>query len=295
MLVERSVAGGVNLQWRRSPREILALLRKISERGSEIRDSYKPSEIWQCSVRETIRHNKNQRDTEQSGSVQCKQDEIFRTEVLQQDDDRVKSLTDSGQGNSSKKFMKSSSSSKNTELSNGRSKVEENGKTSEHSSLKEAERGSPGISVEVHAAGSTEIASRNMSQTGNVLTTSEGNTCESVYTSGGSFTKEHWTKSSKESNVICTSKLSNEVVFIDAPFLSPRLFQKFGTNSLSPSLSSTVKLLISTNYVVVAILPLLAYVYHREKDEWQSLLFPVAVKSCCIAQGKFQFKLTRKY
>ena len=176
MLVERSVTGGVTFQWRRVPREILALLRKIIERGSEIRDSYRPSEIRQCSERETISPNKNQRDTEQSGSVQCKQDEIFRTEDLQQDDDHVKSLTDCRQGNNSKNFTKSSSSSKNTELSNDKSKVDENGEANEHRSLKEAEGGSPDMPVEFHAVGSTENASGNISQVGNVLTTSEENT-----------------------------------------------------------------------------------------------------------------------
>ena len=138
---------------------------------------------------------------------------------------------------------------------------------------------------------------RETSQTGNVLTTPEENTCGSVHTSDGSFAKGSCTKSNGQSDITCTSRLSNEVVSIEAPFLNPRLFQKSDryTNSLAPSLSSSVKLTISTNYVIVVILPLLAYVYQREKEEWQSLLFPVAVKSCCIAQGKFEFKCTCKY
>lgn len=284
MLAERSAAGGVTLLWRRAPQDILALLRNISERGSEIGQSYKPSEMQQCSVRETISDNKHQRDEEGSGSAQCNQDEIFRTEVLQKGDGHLKSLTDCRQGNNSKNFMKSSEgSSKNTEVSNDRSKVEENGKTNEYRSLKEAERNSPEMPVDFNAFGSTENSLGNISQTGNVLTTS-----------GGSFTKGRCTKSNEQSDAPCTSRLSNEVMFIEAPFLNPRLFQKSGTNSLSPSLSSTVKLLISTNYVIVVILPLLAHVYHYEQEEWQSLLFPVAVKSCCIAQGKFEFKLTCK-
>ena len=288
LLVGRSVTGGVTLQWRSAPREILSLLRKISERRSEIRDSCKPSEIRQCSVRETI-SDKSQQDREESGSVQCNQDEIFKTKVLQHDNDQVKSLTDCRQGNNSKNFMKSSSGFKNTELSNDKSKVDENGKPNERRSLKEAERGSL---CEVHAVWSTEDASRNISKTGNVLSTSEINTCESVYTSWGSFAKERCAKSKEQSNVTCTSRLSNEVVFIEAPFLSPRLFQKSDNNTLSSSASSTVKLLISTDYIIVAILPLLAYVHHREKEEWQSLLFPVEVKSCCIAQGKLDVLLT---
>ena len=295
LLVERSVAGGVTLQWRRAPQDILVLLRKISERGSEITESYQPSEMQQCSVRERIIKN-SQHGKEESRSVQCNQDEIFRTEVLQQDDGYVKSRTDCRQENSSRHFVKSSEgSSKNTELSNDRSKEDENGEATEQRSLKEAERDSSGMSVELHAVACTDNTSKNVSQVGNVLTTSEENTCGSVYSSDGSFTKGRCTSTNEQPNVTCTSRLSNEVVLIEAPFLNPRLFQTSGTHSLSPSLTSTVKLLITTNYVIVAILPLLAYVYHHEKEEWQSLLFPVAVKSCCVAQGKFEYKLACKY
>ena len=288
MLVERSVTGGVTLQWRRTPQDILALLKKIGERGSEITDNYKTSEMRQCSMRETINDCENQGDKEEPGSV----------EVLELDDDHVKSLTDCIQGNNGEHFMKSAEgSSQNTELSNKRSKVDENGQSNEHKSLKEAGRDSPGVSVEPRVAGSSEDASRNTSQIGNVLSTSQDINPERVYTSqtGGFFTKGRRRKSNEQSNIKRTSRLSNEVVFIEAPFLNPRLFQNPDSNSLSPSLTSTVKLLISTNYVLVAVLPLLAYVYHHEKGEWNSLLFPVAVKNCCIAQGKFEFKLTCKY
>ena len=97
LLVKRSLTGGVTLQWSRAPQDILVLLRKISERGSEIRESYKPSEMQQCSVHEKICKN-NQRDKEESESVQCNQKEIFRTEVLPQDNGHVKSLKDCRQG-----------------------------------------------------------------------------------------------------------------------------------------------------------------------------------------------------
>lgn len=286
MLVERSVTGGVTLQWRRTPHDILAVLKKIGENGSEITDNYKTSEMRQCSMRETINDCENQGDKEVPGSV----------EVLELDDDHVKSLTHCIQGNNDEHFMKSAEgSSQNTELSSKRSKVDENGQSNEHKSLKEERRDSPGVSVEPRVAGSSENTSRNTSQIGNVLSTSQDNNSKRVYTCGGSFTKGRRRKSNEQSNVTCTSRLSNDVVFIEAPFLSPRLFQNPDSNSLSPSLTSTVKLLISTNYVIVAILPLLAYVYHHEKGEWNSLLFPVEVKNCCIAQGKFEFKLTCKY
>lgn len=287
MLVERSVTGGVTLQWRRTPQDILAVLKKIGERGSEITDIYKTSEMRQCSMRETISDCENQGDKEEPASV----------EVLELDDDHVTSLTHCIQGDNRQHIMKSSEgSSQNTQLSNKRSKGEsQNSQTNEHKSLKEAARDSPGVSFESRVAGYSENTSGNTSQIGTVLTTSQDNNSERVYSSGGSFTKGRRRKSNEQSNVTCTSRLSNDVVPIDAPFLNPRLFQNPDTNSLSPSLSSTVKLLISTNYVIVTILPLLAYVYHHEKGEWNSLLFPVAVKNCCIAQGKFEFKLTCKY
>ena len=298
MLVERSVTGGVTLQWRRTPQDILAVLKKIGENGSEITDNYRTSEMRQCSMRERISDCENQRGKQEPRSVQCNHDEIVGAEVLELDDDHVKSLTHCIQGDNSQHFMKSSKgSSQNTELSNKRSKVDENGQSNEHKSLKEAGRDSSGVSVEPRVAGSSENTSRNTSQIDNVLTTSQDINSERVYTSqtGGFFTKGRRRKSNEQSNIKRTSRLSNEVVFIEAPFLNPRLFQNPDSNSLSPSLTSTVKLLISTNYVIVAVLPLLAYVYHHEKGEWNSLLFPVAVKNCCIAQGKFEFKLTCKF
>lgn len=289
MLVERSVTGGVTLQWRRTPQDILAVLKKIGGRGSEITDIYKTSEMRDCSMRETISDCENQGDKEEPASV----------EVLELDDDHVTSLTHCIQGDNRQHIMKSSEgSSQNTQLSNKRSKGEsQNSQTNEHKSLKEAARDSPGVSFESRVAGCSENTLRNTSQIGTVLTTSQDINSESVYISqtGGFCTKGRWTKSNEQSNIKRTSRLSNDVVFIEAPFLNPRLFQNPDTNSLSPSLSSTVKLLISTNYIIVAILPLLAYVYHHEKGEWNSLLFPVAVKNCCIAQGKFEFKLTCKY
>jgi len=298
LLVERSVTGGVTLQWRRTPQDILAVLKTIGEKGSEITDNYKTSEMRQCSMRETISDCENQPGKEEPRSVQCNHDEIVGAEVLDLDDDHVESLTDCIREDNGQHFMKSSKcSSQNTELSNKRSTGEsQNGQTNEHKSLKEAGRDSPGVTFESRVAGSSENTSRNTSQIGNVLSTSQDNNSERVYTSqtGGFFTKGRLTKSNEQSNIKRTSRLSNEVVSIEAPFLNPRLFQNPDSNSLSPSLSSTVKLLISTYYVIVAILPLLAYVYHYEKGEWNSLLFPVAVKNCCIAQGKYLVLLTNE-
>ena len=164
--------------------------------------------------------------------------------------------------------------------------LEENGSTNEHSNLKETEPGSSGLSVEHCAFGSTENLSKN-SQTGSVLKTLDKDACEVVgrlHNCPGSPTNVLYTETNGNSRV--ASRYSNDVLSIEAPFINPRLFQKPGTDSLSPLPQSTFQLLISTNYVVVAILPLMAYVFYHEKDEWKSLLFPCALQNCCILQGK---------
>lgn len=284
MLVERSVQGGVTLQWKRTPQESLALLRKISKQGSEITEGFQPSEMERCSpiVRETI-IEASEAVKQESGSVQCSQDEFLRADVLEQDDDSKKSLGDRKQGSTSQNVIKSVGFSENKDLSTDRLRsvdqlLEKNGATHEHSSLKKAE---PDSSV-----WSSEDISKNIGQLGNVPTISEKDalgSVESLHNSSGSSTKELYAESNGKSSV--TSRYSNDVLSIEAPFLNPRLLQKSGTDSLSPVPNNTVQLLISTNYVIVAILPLMAYVYHHKKNEWKSLLFPCAVDNCCITQG----------
>ena len=123
--------------------------------------------------------------------------------------------------------------------------------------------------AELHAVGSTGNASCLL---GNVKTTSEDKAVESMNALN--------TQTSEGS-----SSLSNEVLTLEAPFLNPELFQKSCSGSFTFLSRSGVRLLISTNYVIVAALPLLAYVYESQIEEWKTLLFPCPVESCCITAG----------
>ena len=123
--------------------------------------------------------------------------------------------------------------------------------------------------AELHAVGSTGNASCLL---GNVKTTSEDKAVESMNALN--------TQTSEGS-----SSLSNEVLTLEAPFLNPELFQKSCSGGFTFLSRSGVRLLISTNYVIVAALPLLAYVYESQIEEWKTLLFPCPVESCCITAG----------
>lgn len=149
----------------------------------------------------------------------------------------------------------------------GEESQEENRKND--SSRSEDEARLTEVSAELHAVGSTGNASCLL---GNVKTTSEDKAVESMNALN--------TQTSEGS-----SSLSNEVLTLEAPFLNPELFQKSCSGSFTFLSRSGVRLLISTNYVIVAALPLLAYVYESQIEEWKTLLFPCPVESCCITAG----------
>ena len=149
----------------------------------------------------------------------------------------------------------------------GEESQEENRKND--SSRSEDEARLTEVSAELHAVGSTGNASCLL---GNVKTTSEDKAVESMNALN--------TQTSEGS-----SSLSNEVLTLEAPFLNPELFQKSCSGSFTFLSRSGVRLLISTNYVIVAVLPLSAYVYESQIEEWKTLLFPCPVESCCITAG----------
>ena len=149
----------------------------------------------------------------------------------------------------------------------GEESQEENRKND--SSRSEDEARLTEVSAELHAVGSTGNASCLL---GYVKTTSEDKAVESMNALN--------TQTSEGS-----SSLSNEVLTLEAPFLNPELFQKSCSGSFTFLSRSGVRLLISTNYVIVAALPLLAYVYESQIEEWKTLLFPCPVESCCITAG----------
>ena len=142
------------------------------------------------------------------------------------------------------------------------------------------------VSAELHAVGSTGSASCLL---GNVKTTSEDKAVESInalntQTSKGSDTSYGNCHSETYQKLQSPSSLSN-VLTLEAPFLNPELFQKSCSGGFTFLSRSGVRLLISTNYVIVAVLPLLAYVYESQTEEWKTLLFPCPVESCCITAG----------
>ena len=143
------------------------------------------------------------------------------------------------------------------------------------------------VSAELHAVGSTGSASCLL---GSVKTTSEDKAVESMnalntQTSEGSDTSYGNCHSETYEKLQSPSSLSNEVLTLEAPFLNPELFQKSCSGSFTFLSRSGVRLLISTNYVIVAVLPLSAYVYESQIEEWKTLLFPCPVESCCITAG----------
>jgi len=276
VLVELSAEGGVTLRWRRTPQENLALLKEMSKTRSDITDFYQPSNVQQCTP------------MRESNSVGCDQAGLSKAQA----GDGIKSNADCTHEKTSEICSKSAEDSdKSGELNTGITgkgvqalEIKEiiiNG----HKSLKKAEPRTSELSEDIHAVGYTEGSLQNTSQRGNMASMSERNSiCGSLGSCRGSPTNECHPKAPDVT--VHTSRVSNGVCSIEAPFLNPRLFQTACSES-SPFLSgSSVQLLNSTNYVVVAVLPLLAYVYHHTNEEWRMLLFPCAVKCCCITEGK---------
>ena len=280
VLVELSTEGGVTLRWRRTSQENLALLREMSKTQSDITDFYQPSNVQQC------------KPMRESNSVGCDQAGLSKAQA----GDGIKSNADCTHGKTSEICIKSAEDSdKSGELNTG---ITEKGVQAleikeiiinGHKSLEEAEPRTSELSEDNLAVGYTEGSLQNTSQRGNMASMSERNEsiCGSLgsgQTSLGSPTNECHPKTPDVTGH--TSRVSNGVCSIEAPFLNPRLFQ-IACSESSPFLSgSSVQLLNSTNYVVVAVLPLLAYVYHHTNEEWRTLLFPCGVKCCCITEGQ---------
>ena len=280
VLVELSTEGGVTLRWRRTSQENLALLREMSKTGSDITDFYQPSNVQQCTP------------MRESNSVGCDQAGLSKAQA----GDGIKSNADCTHGKTSEICSKSAEDSdKSGELNTGSTgegvqalQIKEtiiNG----HKSLEEAEPRTSELSEDIYAVGSIEGSSQKTSQRGNMISMLERDesicgSLGSCQTSQGSPTNECHPKTPDVTGH--TSRVSNGVCSIETPFLNPRLFQIACSDS-SPFLSgSSLQLLNSANYVVVAVLPLLAYVYHHTNKEWRTLLFPCTVKCCCITEGK---------
>ena len=256
IVVERSADGGVTLKWRRTSRNILPLLRDISKRKLNNTGADQSSNAQLCPP------------IHYSG---------FDSEIKQDKFDEI---------NSHGKTV--DDSCKTIELNSAEALVRLDFREIKHSRLNDTEHSLCEMSLNVHVG---DIVSDIPQEDRSLLTkevADEGENLEAFPSSEGSPADKCHFRANEENVpcMDCTLKACDEFSFVQAPFINPRLFQGSCLNDLSFLSDSSTQLLNSTNYIVVAVLPLLAYVYHRTSEEWRTLLFSRAVKCCCISNGK---------
>lgn len=268
--VERSAYGGVTLQWRRTSRNILSLLKDISK--SKLKNTTGADQSSNAQPCPSIHYG--------GFDSEFKQDE-FGLRNLSHSGDGIMKTQDSDEINSHGKT--GDDSCKTTELNSAEALARLDFREIKHSRLNDT-----GDSLCVYVGNiSSDITQEDMP----LLTkedADEGANVEAFPSSEGSPANKCHFRANEE-HVPCldrTLKASEEISYLQAPFINPRLFQ--GSCLKHPSFlsDSSTQLLSSTNYIVVAVLPLLAYVYHRTSEEWRTLLFSRAVKCCCISNGK---------
>lgn len=272
--VERSADGGVTLKWRRTSQNILSLLRDISKRQLNNTGADQSSSAQLCppmhysGFDSEIKQDKfGLRNLSHSG------DGIMKT----QDGDEINSCAKTGDG-----------SCKTVELNSAEALARLDFREIKHSRLNDTEHSLCEMYLNVHVG---DIASDIPQEDMSLLTkevTDEGENVEAFPSSEGSPANKCHFRANEENDpcMDCTLKACDEFSFVQAPFINPRLFQGSCLNDLSFLSDSSTQLLNSTNYIVVGVLPLLAYVYHRTSEEWRTLLFSRAVKCCCISNGK---------
>ena len=272
--VERSADGGVTLKWRRTSQNILSLLRDISKRQLNNTGADQSSNAQLCppihysGFDSEIKQDKfGLRNLSHSG------DGIMKT----QDGDEINSCAKTGDD-----------SCKTVELNSAEALARLDFREIKHSRLNDTEHSLCEMSLNVHVG---DIASDIPQEDMSLLTkevTDEGENVEAFPSSEGSPANKCHFRANEENVpcMDCTLKACDEFSFVQAPFINPRLFQGSCLDDLSFLSDSSTQLLNSTNYIVVGVLPLLAYVYHRTSEEWRTLLFSRAVKCCCISNGK---------
>ena len=260
IVVECSADGGVTLKWRRTSRNILPLLRDISK--SQLNNSgADPS--FNAQLCPAIHYGG------------------FDSE-LKPDKFGLRNLSHSGDGimktqdgdNSHGKTV--DDSCKTIELNSAEALARLDFREIKHSRLNDTEHSLCEMSLNVLVG---DIASDIPQEDMSLLTkevADEGENVEAFQSSEGSPANKCHFRANEE----------YEFSYLQAPFVNPRLFQGSCLNDPSFLSDSSTQLLNSTNYIVVAVLPLLAYVYHRTSEEWRTLLFSRAVKYCCISNGK---------
>lgn len=273
--VERSADGGVTLKWRRTSRNILSLLRDISKRQLNNTGAEISSNAQLCPP------------IHYSGfDSELKQDE-FGLRNLSHSGDGIMKTQDSDEINSHGKLT-GDDSCKTIELNSAEALARLDFREIKHSRLNDTEHSSCEMSLNGHVGDiASDIPQEDMSLLAKEDAV-EGENVEAFQSSEGSPTNKCHFRANEE-YVPCmdrTLKASDEFSYVQAPFINPRLFQGSCLNHPSFLSDSSTQFLNSTNYIVVAVLPLLAYVYHRTSEEWRTLLFSRAVKCCCISNGK---------
>lgn len=262
IVVERSADGGVTLKWRRTTRNILPLLRDISKRKLNNTGADQSSNAPLCPP---IHYSGFDSETKQ---------DKFGLRNLSHSGDGVMKTQDGDEINSHGKTV--DDSCKTIELNSAEALARLDFREIKHSRLNDTEDSLCEMSLNVLVG---DIASDIPQEDMSLLTkevTDEGENVKAFQSSEGSPANKCHFRANEE----------YEFSYLQAPFINPRLFQGSCLNDPSFLSDSSTQLLNSTNYIVVAVLPLLAYVYHRTSEEWRTLLFSRAVKCCCISNGK---------
>ena len=260
--VERSADGGVTLKWSCTSRNILSLLRDISKRQLNTTGADQSSNAQPCPP------------IHYSGlDSELKQDK-FGLRNLSHGGDGIMKTQDGDEINSHEKT--GDDSCKTIELNSAEALARLDFREIKHSRLNDTGDSLCEMSLNVLVG---DIASDIPQEDMSLLTkevADEGENVEAFQSSEGSPANKCHLRANEE----------YEFSYLQAPFINPRLFQASCLNDPSFLSDSSTQLLNSTNYIVVAVLPLLAYVYNRTSEEWRTLLFSRAVKCCCICNGK---------
>ena len=112
------------------------------------------------------------------------------------------------------------------------------------------------------------------------------------------YCSDHLVNKQNNYEHLLESKYVLEIKTVHAPFMNPIMFSSLvrdnaceikKENSISCiTPDCNLKVLMSPQYLVVAFLPILAYVYREETSKWQATLFREPVENCCIAAGKWE-------
>lgn len=280
MLVELSTEGEVSFKGRRSVEEFLTTCREISNEGVTM--IAKESQIYD-----------SQCITKGEGKVvdgNCREAEYEPADELRP---QVTSESNETQGDASEKLI-------TPQIVDNRRSIHSNANAAENvkgmvQSKARLKNDNNTLTEELdfqvletssksrHAQVSTKTASKSTPVQENILSSSDkdGRLRDSL--ERVQSLEESSAKDNVEGEDICKSTKGG--FHVTAPFINPKMFQ-FSCADFSLLRGCGVQLTITTNYLVVVALPLLAYVYHLRNEEWRTLLFRRPVKNCCLVKGQ---------